>query len=68
MQDLVQDLASLARKILARFAYFLQGGFLLGVYTCIVLFRYDNIVFDDKARLHSDRLRGTDEIRDEETI
>ena len=27
MQDLVQDLASLARKILARFAYFLQDGF-----------------------------------------
>ena len=27
LQDLVQDLASLARKILARFAYFLQDGF-----------------------------------------
>ena len=27
MQDLLQDLESLARKILARFAYFLQDGF-----------------------------------------
>ena len=27
MQDLVQDLASLARKIVARFAYFMQYGF-----------------------------------------
>ena len=27
MQDSVQDLASLARKILARLAYFLQDGF-----------------------------------------
>ena len=27
LQDLVQDLASLARKILARFGYFLQDGF-----------------------------------------
>ena len=26
LQDLVQDLASLARKILTRFAYFLQDG------------------------------------------
>ena len=27
LQDFVQDLASFARKILARFEYFLQGGF-----------------------------------------
>ena len=27
VQDLVQDLTSLARKVLARFAYFLQDGF-----------------------------------------
>ena len=27
VQDSVQDLASLARKILARFVYFLQDGF-----------------------------------------
>ena len=29
VQDFVQDLVSLARKILARFAYFLQDGFYL---------------------------------------
>ena len=27
LQDLIQDLASLARKLLARFRYFLQDGF-----------------------------------------
>ena len=27
LQDFLQDLASLARKILARFGYFLQDGF-----------------------------------------
>ena len=30
----------------------------------IVLFHYDNVVFIDTARLHADRLRGTDEIQD----
>ena len=37
MQDLIQDHASLARKILARLAYFLQDGFtgLAGLHTII---------------------------------
>ena len=38
------------------------------VYTRLVLFRCDNVVFNDRIRLHADGLRGTDEIQDEETI
>ena len=38
------------------------------VYTWIGLFRYDNVFFNDRVRLHVDRLRGTNEIQDEETI
>ena len=36
MQDFLQDLASLARKILARFGYFLQDGF-YWVYIYIII-------------------------------
>ena len=40
------------------------------VYTCIVWFRlgfhYHNVVFNDRVRLHADRLQGIDEIQDEE--
>ena len=34
----------------------------------MVLFRCDNDVFNDRVRLHVDRLRGTDEIQDEEKL
>ena len=34
------------------------------MYTCIVLFRYDNVVFNDRERIHADRLQGTDEIQE----
>ena len=34
----------------------------------MILFRCDNVIFNDIVRLHVDRLRETDEIQDEETI
>ena len=38
------------------------------MYTGIVLFRYDNVVFDDRERVHADRLQGTDEIQEKKKI
>ena len=32
----------------------------------MVLFRFDNVIFNDRIRLHADRLRATDEMQDEE--
>ena len=40
LQDLVQDLANLARKILARFGYFLQDGFYWVIYIIYISSQY----------------------------